>query len=67
MMATLRCDHPDIFHFINAISKTITISEDYSFQDLKTPYMYANNNHLKGCTTYRMHSKIGAVSENYLR
>ena len=37
----------------NSISKTINVSEDFSFEDFKNIYNLAYELGLKGCTTYR--------------
>jgi len=37
----------------NAISKTINIPEDYSFEDFRSLYEDAYREGLKGCTTFR--------------
>ncbi len=45
----------------NAISKTINVPEDYSFDEFRSLYMMAFENKLKGCTTYRPNPITGAV------
>ena len=37
----------------SSISKTANVPTDYSFDDFKDIYMYAYENRLKGCTTFR--------------
>jgi ribonucleoside-diphosphate reductase alpha chain len=44
-----------------AISKTVNVPADYSFEDFKGIYMDAWNAGLKGITTYRPNDEIGAV------
>lgn len=44
-----------------AISKTINIPEDYSYDEFKGVYDSAYINGLKGCTTYRPNKIIGSV------
>ena len=45
----------------NAISKTINIPEDYSYENFRSLYMMAFDMNLKGCTTYRSNPITGAV------
>ena len=45
----------------NAISKTIHVPENYSFEDFRSLYMIAFENNLKGCTTFRPNPITGAV------
>ena len=45
----------------SAISKTINVPEDYSFADFEHVYMRAWKAGVKGITTYRPNSMIGAV------
>lgn len=41
-------------HYTNmAISKTVNIPNDYSYEDFKKVYLYAYENNIKGITTYR--------------
>ena len=44
-----------------AISKTVNVPSDYSFEDFKGIYMEAWRAGLKGITTYRPNDEIGAV------
>lgn len=44
-----------------AISKTVNVPADYSFEDFKDIYMEAWRAGLKGITTYRPNDEIGAV------
>ena len=44
-----------------AISKTVNVPEDYPFEDFETLYLEAWNAGLKGITTYRPNSVLGAV------
>lgn len=44
-----------------AISKTVNVPADYSFEDFKGIYMEAWRAGLKGITTYRPNDEIGAV------
>ncbi|MCX8016650.1 MAG: adenosylcobalamin-dependent ribonucleoside-diphosphate reductase, partial [Rhodocyclaceae bacterium] len=44
-----------------AISKTVNVPADYPFEDFKAVYMRAWEAGLKGITTYRPNSEIGAV------
>lgn len=48
-------------YICTAISKTINIPVDYSYDDFKQVYMSAYINGLKGCTTYRPNSILGSV------
>jgi ribonucleoside-diphosphate reductase alpha chain len=45
----------------NAISKTINVPEDFSFDDFKEVYQQAYALGLKGCTTFRPNPVTGAV------
>ncbi|MFQ5993760.1 MAG: adenosylcobalamin-dependent ribonucleoside-diphosphate reductase [Acidiferrobacterales bacterium] len=45
----------------NAISKTISIPEDYSFDEFRSVYEGAYDKDLKGCTTFRPNPVTGAV------
>ena len=45
----------------NAISKTITIPEDYPFEVFRSLYDVAFERGLKGCTTFRPNQVTGAV------
>ena len=45
----------------NAISKTVNVPEDYSFEAFKSLYSYAYEKGLKGCTTFRPNPVTGAV------
>jgi ribonucleoside-diphosphate reductase alpha chain len=44
-----------------AISKTVNVPADYSFEDFKAIYIEAWKGGLKGVTTYRPNNEIGAV------
>ena len=44
-----------------AISKTVNVPEDYPFEDFKSLYLEAWHAGLKGITTYRPNSVLGAV------
>ena len=44
-----------------AISKTVNVPEDYPFEDFETLYLEAWQAGLKGITTYRPNSVLGAV------
>ena len=48
-------------HIDSAISKTINVPEDISFQDFKSVYMDAFATGCKGCTTYRPNEITGSV------
>jgi ribonucleoside-diphosphate reductase alpha chain len=48
-------------HVDNAISKTINVPEDFSYDDFKEVYLQAYTLGLKGCTTFRPNSVTGAV------
>jgi len=50
-------------HNCSAISKTINVPVDYSFDDFKEIYIKAWKSGLKGCTTYRPNDIIGSVLE----
>lgn len=45
----------------SSISKTINVPTETSFEDFKDIYMFAYENDLKGCTTYRPQSGFTAV------
>lgn len=45
----------------SAISKTINVPEDYSYDDFKDIYLYAWKNKIKGIATYRPNSVLGSV------
>ena len=45
----------------NAISKTINVPEDFSFDDFKNVYQQAYALGLKGCTTFRPNPVTGAI------
>jgi ribonucleoside-diphosphate reductase alpha chain len=45
----------------NAISKTVNVPADYSFEAFKDLYGYAYEKGLKGCTTFRPNPVTGAV------
>lgn len=45
----------------SAISKTVNVAEDYSFDDFKDLYLEAYKSGLKGITTYRPNAVIGSV------
>jgi ribonucleoside-diphosphate reductase alpha chain len=45
----------------SAVSKTINIPVDYSFDDFKSVYMQAYDAGCKGCTTYRPNEVTGSV------
>ncbi len=45
----------------NAISKTISVPEIYSFEHFRSLYDYAYDSGLKGCTTFRPNPVTGAV------
>ncbi len=52
----------DVAPFIDAaISKTVNVAEDYPYEDFKDLYMEAWRKGLKGITTYRPNSVLGAV------
>ncbi len=48
-------------HVDSAISKTINLPEDISFEDFRSVYQAAWRAGLKGCTTYRPNPVTGAV------
>lgn len=48
----------------SAVSKTCNIPTDYPWDDFKAVYMSAWENNCKGCTTYRMGGKRGAILED---
>ena len=45
----------------NAISKTINVPENYSFEEFRDLYQLAYVKGLKGCTTFRPNPVTGAV------
>ena len=45
----------------NAVSKTINIPKDYSYNDYKSLYMLAYEKGLKGCTTFRPNPVTGEI------
>jgi len=45
----------------NAISKTINVPQDYSFEQFRSLYEYAYAKELKGCTTFRPNPVTGQV------
>lgn len=45
----------------NAISKTVNVPENYSFEQFRSLYDYAYDKGLKGCTTFRPNPVTGAV------
>ncbi len=42
----------------SAISKTANVPQDYDFEDFKNIYMYAYEQGLKGCTTFRFNPEV---------
>ena len=42
----------------SSISKTANIPTDYPYEDFKNIYMYAYDNNLKGCTTFRFNPEV---------
>ena len=66
-VATLKvADHVEMLKVLApcvdaAISKTVNVPADYSFDDFKSIYMDAWRAGLKGITTYRPNDEIGAV------
>jgi ribonucleoside-diphosphate reductase alpha chain len=49
-------------HYTNmAISKTINIPEDYSYEDFKKIYLYAWKNNIKGVTSYRANTMTAVI------
>jgi len=42
----------------SSISKTANIPTDYPFEEFKNIYMYAYDNGLKGCTTFRFNPEV---------
>jgi ribonucleoside-diphosphate reductase alpha chain len=66
-VATLKvADHVEMLKVLApyvdaAISKTVNVPADYSFEDFKVIYMEAWLAGLKGITTYRPNDEIGAV------
>jgi ribonucleoside-diphosphate reductase alpha chain len=48
-------------HVDSAISKTINVPRDYSFERFRSLYDYAFSNGLKGCTTFRPNPVTGQV------
>lgn len=52
----------DVAPYIDAaISKTVNVAEDYPYEEFKNLYMEAWHKGLKGITTYRPNSVLGAV------
>ena len=45
----------------NAISKTVNVPQDYSFEQFRSLYEYAYSKDLKGCTTFRPNPVTGQV------
>jgi ribonucleoside-diphosphate reductase alpha chain len=45
----------------NAISKTVNVPQDYSFDQFRSLYEYAYSKELKGCTTFRPNPVTGQV------
>lgn len=45
----------------NAISKTVNVPQDYSFEQFRSLYDYAYSRGLKGCTTFRPNLVTGQV------
>ena len=45
----------------NAISKTVNVPQDYSFEQFRSLYEYAYSKELKGCTTFRPNPVTGQV------
>ena len=45
----------------NAISKTVNVPQDYSFEQFRSLYEYAYAKQLKGCTTFRPNPVTGQV------
>ncbi|HEY5604063.1 MAG TPA: adenosylcobalamin-dependent ribonucleoside-diphosphate reductase [Gammaproteobacteria bacterium] len=51
-----------IQHYVdNAVSKTINIPRDYSYQEYESVYMLAYQQGLKGCTTFRPNPVTGEI------
>ena len=50
-------------HIDSAISKTVNLPEDISFEAFKSVYINAYQNGCKGCTTYRPNEVTGSVLE----
>ncbi|HEX5325909.1 MAG TPA: adenosylcobalamin-dependent ribonucleoside-diphosphate reductase, partial [Acetobacteraceae bacterium] len=50
-------------HVDSAISKTVNIPEDFSFEAFKEVYLEAYSSGCKGCTTYRPNAITGSVLE----
>lgn len=48
-------------YICTAISKTINVPEDYSYDDFKSIYLKAYDKGIKGCTTYRPNNDLGSV------
>ncbi len=42
----------------SSISKTANVPTDFPYEDFKDIYMYAYENHLKGCTTFRFNPEV---------
>jgi ribonucleoside-diphosphate reductase alpha chain len=47
-----------------AISKTINVPEDYSFEDFQDLYQFAYHHGLKGCTTFRPNPVTGEILDS---
>ena len=50
-------------HVDSAISKTVNVPEDISFEAFQAVYLDAYRSGCKGCTTYRPNAITGAVLE----
>jgi ribonucleoside-diphosphate reductase alpha chain len=48
----------------SAISKTINVPEDYSFEDFQDLYQSAYHHGLKGCTTFRPNQMTGEILDS---
>lgn len=48
-------------YICTAISKTINVPENYSYDDFKDIYLKAYDKGIKGCTTYRPNNILGSV------
>ena len=42
----------------SSISKTINVPTDYAYEDFKDVYLYAADQGLKGCTTFRFNPEV---------
>ena len=51
-------------HIDSAISKTINVPADYPYEDFKNVYLRAWKSNIKGITTYRPNTMVGAVLED---